>query len=112
VIRPPERGRFGWPRYRFDDLVVTVGMGLVIRVEELLLTRTDAKAHEDVHTLRDHRDLRRATASPGSPSSASRSRIAAPPIATATGDRDGRSRPRRAIATATGDRDGDGGSQS
>lgn len=31
-----------WPRYRFDELVVTLGMGLVILLEELLPTRTDA----------------------------------------------------------------------
>src|SRR5690606_18474692 len=29
------------PRYRFDELVVTLGMGLVIVLEELLPTRTD-----------------------------------------------------------------------
>lgn len=30
-----------WPRYRFDELVVTLGMGLVIVLEEALPTRTD-----------------------------------------------------------------------
>lgn len=31
-----------WHRYRFDELVVTAGAGLVIGLEELLPTRTDA----------------------------------------------------------------------
>lgn len=31
-----------WPRYRFDELVVTLGFGLVILLEEVLPTRTDA----------------------------------------------------------------------
>ncbi|MGE0787271.1 MAG: phosphatase PAP2 family protein [Sandaracinaceae bacterium] len=31
-----------WPRYRFDELVITAGAGLVILLEELLPTRTDA----------------------------------------------------------------------
>lgn len=31
-----------WPRYRFDELVLTLGMGLVILLEEVLPTRTDA----------------------------------------------------------------------
>lgn len=31
-----------WPRYRFDELVITIGAGLVILFEELLPTRTDA----------------------------------------------------------------------
>lgn len=31
-----------WPRYRFDELVLTLGMGLVIGLEEALPTRTDA----------------------------------------------------------------------
>ena len=43
---PEPRGRVhwdpSWPRYRFDELVVTAGMGLVILLEELLPTRTDA----------------------------------------------------------------------
>ncbi|MFK7990099.1 MAG: phosphatase PAP2 family protein [Sandaracinaceae bacterium] len=30
-----------WPRYRFDELVVTLGMGLVIGLEEVLPTRGD-----------------------------------------------------------------------
>lgn len=35
-----------WPRYRFDELVVTLGMGFVILLEELLPTRTDANWRE------------------------------------------------------------------
>ncbi|MCB9595855.1 MAG: phosphatase PAP2 family protein [Sandaracinaceae bacterium] len=31
-----------WPRYRFDELAITVGAGLTILFEELLPTRTDA----------------------------------------------------------------------
>ena len=31
-----------WPRYRFDELVLTAGMGLVIVLESVLPTRTDA----------------------------------------------------------------------
>jgi len=36
------RWRESWPRYRFDELVVTLGFGLVITLEEVLPTRTDA----------------------------------------------------------------------
>ncbi|MEZ4337876.1 MAG: phosphatase PAP2 family protein [Sandaracinaceae bacterium] len=41
---PEHRVRWdpSWPRYRFDELVITVGAGLVILFEELLPTRTDA----------------------------------------------------------------------
>ncbi|MBX3275401.1 MAG: phosphatase PAP2 family protein [Sandaracinaceae bacterium] len=41
---PRQRVRWDptWPRYRFDELVITVGAGLVILFEELLPTRTDA----------------------------------------------------------------------
>lgn len=41
--RPHGRIRWDptWPRYRFDELVVTLGMGLVIGLEELLPTRSD-----------------------------------------------------------------------
>ena len=41
--RPHGRIRWDptWPRYRFDELVVTLGMGLVIGLEELLPTRGD-----------------------------------------------------------------------
>ncbi len=31
-----------WPRYRFDELVITVGASLVVLFGELLPTRTDA----------------------------------------------------------------------
>jgi len=43
-VQPETRVRWdpSWPRYRFDELVITVGAGLVILFEELLPTRTDA----------------------------------------------------------------------
>jgi len=43
-VQPETRVRWdpSWPRYRFDELVLTVGAGLVILFEELLPTRTDA----------------------------------------------------------------------
>lgn len=41
----PDRSRIrwspSWPRYRFDELVLTLGMGLVIALAELLPTRSE-----------------------------------------------------------------------
>ena len=46
MSRPAERARIrwdpSWPRYRFDELVLTLGMGIVMALAEFLPTRSEA----------------------------------------------------------------------